>query len=136
MTPKGFCKVSKVCCRVDCFLLELLKNLFSDLLMHQSINAVTMAITSTCNISNFVTSLGGLIFIPQKHKSGSRIKYNSGFFLTTNEYPDFGNERDCQAIRTRLDVFESTSLPKKDKTVTREYYLKIKIIPSCSNVWG
>ena len=63
---------------------------------------------------------GGLIFIPQKHKPGSRIKYNSGFFLTTNEYPDFGNERDCQAIRTRLDVFESTSLPKRDKTVTRE----------------
>jgi len=44
-----------------------------------------------------------------------RIKYNSGFFLTTNEYPDFGNERDCQAIRTRLDVFQSTSLPRKDK---------------------
>lgn len=63
------------------------------------------------------------MFIPQKHKSANRVKYNSGFFLTCNEYPDFGTERDCQAIRTRLDIFNSTSLPKKNKTVTREYLL-------------
>ncbi|XP_066925534.1 uncharacterized protein [Clytia hemisphaerica] len=62
---------------------------------------------------------GGLLFLPQKHKQGNRIRYNSGFFLTTNEMPDFVNDIDNQAIATRLEVFNCDSLPKKDKKVTR-----------------
>lgn len=65
---------------------------------------------------------GGLVFIPQKHKTAARVKYNSGFFLTTNTYPDFGNERDCQAIKTRLEIFNTSPLREKsDKSVTRKW---------------
>ena len=28
--------------------------------------------------------LGGMILIPQKHKGGLRVKYNSGFYIATN----------------------------------------------------
>ena len=59
--------------------------------------------------------------LPQKHKEAVRVKYNSGFFITTNVYPDFGNEVDCQAIRKRLCTFETKTLPKLDKTVTGKY---------------
>ncbi|XP_066930600.1 uncharacterized protein [Clytia hemisphaerica] len=61
---------------------------------------------------------GGMNFLPQKHKSGLRVNYNSGFFITTNVYPDFGNERDCDAIRKRLEVFQTTSLKRKDPSVS------------------
>jgi len=53
-----------------------------------------------------------------KHKTGAKVKYNSGFFITTNVYPDFGNERDCEAIRKRLSIFNTTSLKKKDSGVS------------------
>ena len=58
-----------------------------------------------------------MIFIPQKHKGGLRVKYNSGFYIATNVYPDFGTEIDCVAIRKRLEVFRTKSLRQKDNTV-------------------
>lgn len=59
-------------------------------------------------------------FLPQKHKEGLRVNYNSGFFITTNVYPDFGNEIDNEAIRKRLDVFQTSSLKRKDPSVEGE----------------
>lgn len=65
------------------------------------------------------------MFIPQKHKAGARVKYNSGFFLTTNNYPDFGNERDCEAIKARLDIYQTRSLQERsDTSVTRKHVFK------------
>ena len=62
---------------------------------------------------------GGMIFIPQKHKGGLRVKYNSGFYIATNVYPDFGNETDNVAIKKRLEVFHTKSLAfNKDNSVT------------------
>ncbi|XP_066931772.1 uncharacterized protein [Clytia hemisphaerica] len=61
---------------------------------------------------------GGMNFVPQKHKNGWRINYNSGFFITTNEYPDFGNQTDCDAIRKRLEVFQTSSLKRRDTSVS------------------
>ena len=61
------------------------------------------------------------MFIPQKHKEGLRIKYNSGFFIATNVYPDFGKEEDCVTIRKRLEVFQSSSLPRKDGSATGNF---------------
>ena len=61
---------------------------------------------------------GGLIVVPQKHKSANKFVFKSGFFITTNEYPDFGTGRDAQAIKNRLAVFEARSLPKKDIRVS------------------
>uniref|UniRef100_A0A7M5X1I1 SF3 helicase domain-containing protein n=1 Tax=Clytia hemisphaerica TaxID=252671 RepID=A0A7M5X1I1_9CNID len=61
---------------------------------------------------------GGMNFVPQKHKNGLRINYNSGFFITTNEYPDFGNQTDCDAIRKRLEVFQTSSLKRRDTSVS------------------
>ena len=60
--------------------------------------------------------------LSQKHKSATRVKYNSGFFITTNVYPDFGNEADNEAIRRRLEVFETKRLPKVDKKVMGKSY--------------
>ena len=62
--------------------------------------------------------LGGLLMVPQKHKEASKFKYNSGFFITTNIYPDFGDGRDGDAIKRRLSVFETNTLPKKDNNVS------------------
>jgi len=57
------------------------------------------------------------VFLPQKHKEASRVKYNSGVFITTNVYPDFGHAHDNEAIRRRLDVFQTKSLRKTDGSV-------------------
>ena len=61
---------------------------------------------------------GGLIFVPQKHKNATQVKYNSGFYIATNVYPDFGNHTDCEAIRKRLEVFNTKSLQNKDSKVS------------------
>ena len=60
------------------------------------------------------------MFIPQKHRDGIRVKYNSGFFIATNVYPDFGHQTDCDAIRKRLEVFQTISLRRTDGSVTGE----------------
>jgi len=64
--------------------------------------------------------LGRLIVVPQKHKGSVTSHYNSGFFITTNNYPDFGGGRDGQAIKRRLCVFETKALRKKDANVSGE----------------
>ena len=61
---------------------------------------------------------GGLIFVPQNHKNATRVKDNSGFYIATNVYPDFGNHTDCKAIRKRLEVFNTKSLQNKDSKVS------------------
>ena len=47
--------------------------------------------------------------VPQKHREASKFIYNSGFYITTNMYPDFGEGLDGQAIK---------SLKHKDTSVT------------------
>jgi len=64
--------------------------------------------------------------LPQKHKEATRVRYDSGIFITTNVYPDFGHDHDNQAIRRRLDVFNTSALQRKDGSVSGE--LKKKII--------
>jgi len=54
----------------------------------------------------------------KKHKAPTKFLYNGGFFITTNEYPNFGNEVDCEAIKNRLDIFETKPLLQKDNSVT------------------
>jgi len=50
--------------------------------------------------------LGGLISVQKKHSDSLTTTHNnSGFFITTNIYPDFGGGRDADAIRKRLCVF-------------------------------
>ena len=58
--------------------------------------------------------------VPQKHREASKFIYNSGFYITTNVYPDFGEGLDGQAIKKRLKVFETKSLKHKDTSVTRK----------------
>ena len=67
--------------------------------------------------------LGGLIVVPQKHKGSVTSHYNSGFFITTNNYPDFGGGRDGEAIKRRLCVFETKALRKKDANVSGEFII-------------
>ena len=43
--------------------------------------------------------------VHQKHREASKFIYNSGFFITTNEYPDFGEGRDREAIKRRLKIY-------------------------------
>ena len=63
---------------------------------------------------NHVKYLGGLIMVPVKHSNTKKFLYNSGFFITTNMYPDFGDGTYEEAIRKRLKVFHTIILPKKD----------------------
>ncbi|XP_057304369.1 uncharacterized protein LOC130641548 [Hydractinia symbiolongicarpus] len=63
--------------------------------------------------------IGGLVMIPQKHKEPARFQYNSGFFITTNIMPDFGNGVDGEAILRRLEVFETKTLRVKDNSITK-----------------
>ena len=59
--------------------------------------------------------------VPQKHREASKFIYNSGFYITTNVYPDFGEGWDGQAIKKRLKVFETKSLKHKDTSVTDKF---------------
>ena len=61
---------------------------------------------------------GGMLMVPQKHRGASKFIYNSGFYITTNVYPDFGEGLDVQAITKRVKVFETKSLKDKDTSVT------------------
>ena len=61
---------------------------------------------------------GGILMVPQRHREASKFIYNSGFYTTTNVYPDFGEGLYSQAIKKRLKVFETKSLKHKDTSVT------------------
>lgn len=56
--------------------------------------------------------------LPQKHKEASKFKYNSGFFITTNIYSDFGPGDDAKAIRKRLSIFTTKALKRKNASAT------------------
>ena len=56
--------------------------------------------------------------VPQKHREASKFIYNSGFFITTNEYPDFGEGRAGEAIKRRLKIFQTKAPKRKNNTVT------------------
>jgi len=61
---------------------------------------------------------GGLLMLPQKHKEASKVIFKSPVFITTNLYPDLGTGADADAIRTRLAIFDTKPLPKKDTSVS------------------
>ena len=55
--------------------------------------------------------------IPQKHHEAVKLIY-LWFFITTNEYPDFEEGKDWQAIKRRLKIFQTKALKRKSNTVT------------------
>ena len=57
----------------------------------------------------------------RKHKDGKRVKYNSGFYITTNVFPDFGHQTDNEAIDKRLAIFKTKSLTKRSSSVASKY---------------
>ena len=61
---------------------------------------------------------GGMLVLPQKHREASKVTYNSGFYITTNVYPNFGGGLDGKEIKKCLKVFEAKSLKHKDTSVT------------------
>ena len=65
---------------------------------------------------------GGILMVPQKHREASKFIYNSGFYITTNVYPNFGEGLDGQAIKKRLKVFETKSLKHKDTSVIANFH--------------
>ena len=60
---------------------------------------------------------GGILMVPQKHREASKFIYNSGFYITTNVCPNFGEGLDGQAMKKCLKVFETKSLKHKDTSV-------------------
>ena len=68
-----------------------------------------------------ISPSGGILMVPQKHRKASKFIYNSGFYITTNVYPDFGEGLDGQAIKKRLKVFETKSLKRKDTSMTGKF---------------
>jgi len=69
--------------------------------------------------------LGGLISVQKKHSDSATTHYNSGFFITTNIYPDFGGGRDADAIRKRLCVFETSPLKSKDPGISGKCFIRM-----------
>ncbi|XP_066926777.1 uncharacterized protein [Clytia hemisphaerica] len=61
---------------------------------------------------------GGRITVQKKHKGVESFHYNSGFFITTNENPDFGPGRDGKAIKKRICEFDTIELPKVDTSMS------------------
>ena len=76
------------------------------------------------NTNKFIKACGFKIFellmVPQMHREASKFIYNSGSFITTNEYPDFGEGRDGEAIKRRLRIFQTKALKKKNNAVARK----------------
>lgn len=70
------------------------------------------------NVNSRLFTLGGNVTVQRKHQSVSSSHYNSGFFITSNDYPDFGPGRDAEAIKKRLSVFETSTLPRKDTSIS------------------
>ena len=62
--------------------------------------------------------------VPQKHDEVGKFIYNSGFFITTDEYPDFAEGREGGAIKTRLKIFQTKAL-KKEKIPSQVIFLDI-----------
>lgn len=61
--------------------------------------------------------------LSRKNKEATKVTYYSGFFITTNVLPDFGNAVDQEAVYRRLKVFHTKALPKKDSSVTGTFDL-------------
>ena len=68
--------------------------------------------------------LGGFQVLPVKHGEAKKLNYKSGFYITCNQIPDFVDPADQAAILTRLEVFQTKSLPNKDPSVNRKYLFK------------
>ena len=56
--------------------------------------------------------------VPQKHREATKFIYNTGFFITTNEYRDFAERRDGEATKRRLKVLQTKVLKRKNNSVT------------------
>ena len=63
--------------------------------------------------------------VPQKHKEAKKFIYNSGFYITTNIYPDFGEGLDGEAIKKRLKIFETKYWKQKDTSVTGNSWIML-----------
>ena len=61
---------------------------------------------------------GGLLMLPRKHKETEKFAYNSGFYITTNEMPNFGQGADDRAIKRWLSVFETVPIPNPRNRVS------------------
>lgn len=77
-----------------------------------------LALFLTIEFFDIFSFKGGLNMLSQKHAKAKRVNYRSGFFITTNVLPNFGVERDQDAVYSRLQVFSTKKLPKKDTSVT------------------
>ena len=64
--------------------------------------------------------------VSQKHREASKLIYNSGFYMTTNVNPNFGEGLAGQAIKKRLKVFETKLLKHKDTSVTGKRHFFVK----------
>ena len=53
---------------------------------------------------------GGLLMLPRKHTEAEQFAYDSGFYITTNEMPNFRQGPDDRAIKRRLSVFETVPI--------------------------
>ena len=48
--------------------------------------------------------------LPRKHEDAEKFPYNSDFYITTNELPNFGQGPDDRAIKRRLSIFETVPI--------------------------
>ena len=61
---------------------------------------------------------GGLLMLPRKHKEAEKFTYNSGFYITTYQMPNFEQGHDDRAIKRKLSVFETVPIPNPRNRVS------------------
>lgn len=118
--------------------------LFIELLTFHGKTRLFIKVLLSVDIVLFVY-LGGLVMLSQKHKDARKVKYQSGFYITTNKRPKFGTNtnnpnsdssssssssssedenddnvrrnKDHDAVYNRLRCFKTKPLPVKDSSV-------------------
>ncbi|XP_066933226.1 uncharacterized protein [Clytia hemisphaerica] len=62
---------------------------------------------------------GGLVMLSQKHKDARKVKYKSGFYITTNKRPKFGTNTNNPNSDSSLSSSSSSSEDENDHNVRR-----------------
>ena len=75
--------------------------------------------TMSADQAKLVTQ-GGTMSLQQKHSGVTSVNYRSGFFMTSNDLPAYGNNVHSDAVFGRLAVFRTKKLPKKDTSMWKK----------------
>ena len=103
---------------IDCIAGVTREMQFAGHLINENTEVVFMDEWSIDSLNAKKVLQGGLLMLPRKHKEAEKFTYSSGFYITTNEMPNFGQGSDGRAIKRRLSVFETVFIPNPRNRVS------------------